>query len=75
MVRHMGPAVSWVFEIGMIPDRLISPTVGFTPTMPLTLEGQAIEPLVSVPTAAAQRLAETATADPELEPHGLRSST
>ena len=42
--------------------------------MPQTDDGQTIEPSVSVPTAAAQRLAATAAAEPELEPHGLRSS-
>src|SRR5258708_12720656 len=34
-----------------------------------------IDPSVSVPTATAQRLALTDTADPELEPDGVRSST
>ena len=42
--------------------------------MPLMDAGLTIEPSVSVPTAAAQRLAATATADPELEPEGVRSS-
>jgi hypothetical protein len=60
--------------IGIIPDRLTSPTVGFTPTMPQTDEGETIDPFVSVPTAATHRLADTAAADPELEPDGLRSS-
>ncbi len=32
-----------------------------------------MEPLVSVPTAAAQKLAAVATAEPALEPEGLRS--
>src|SRR5262245_10149113 len=44
------------------------------PTMPLTLEGDTIDPSVSVPTATAARLADTATPDPELDPDGLRSS-
>ena len=35
--------------------------------------GQTIEPLVSVPIVMAQRFAETATPDPELDPHGFRS--
>src|SRR5258708_19397035 len=34
-----------------------------------------IDPSVSVPTATVQRLALTDTADPELEPDGVRSST
>ncbi len=58
----------------MIPERLISPTVGFIETIPHTADGEMREPSVSVPTATAQRLAATATAEPELEPEGLRSS-
>src|SRR5262245_51078558 len=45
------------------------------PTMPLCAAGETIEPSVSVPMAAAMRLAATATADPELDPDGERSST
>ena len=37
------------------------------------LAGEVIEPSVSVPTATAQRFAETAAADPALEPEVLRS--
>ncbi len=37
--RVIGPAVSWEAEIGMIPVRLISPTVGFTPTREFALAG------------------------------------
>jgi hypothetical protein len=59
----------------MIPDLLHNPTVGLIPTMPFIEEGHAIDPLVSVPMAIAQRLAETAAPDPELEPQGFRSST
>ena len=36
-------------------------------------EGQMIDPSVSVPIASAHKLAATATAEPELEPHGFRS--
>src|SRR5262245_56493165 len=72
-VRAIGPAVSCDCEIGMTPVRLTRPTVGLMPTMPLADDGLMIEPLVSVPTAAAQRLAATATAEPELEPEALRS--
>jgi hypothetical protein len=36
-------------------------------------DGDQIEPSVSVPMAAAQKLNAAATADPELEPDGLRS--
>src|SRR5215471_5536156 len=70
----MGPGVSCECEIGTMPLRLRRPTVGFTPTMPLAEEGLTIDPSVSVPIAAAHRFAATAAPDPELEPHGLRSS-
>ncbi len=73
-VRAIGPAVSWLWAMGTIPARLTSPTVGLIPTMPLVCAGQMIEPSVSVPTEAAHRSAATATAEPELDPHGLRSS-
>ena len=74
-VRAIGPAVSWEVEIGMMPLRLTKPTVGFRPTIPQTDAGLRIEPSVSVPTATTQRLAATATPEPELEPEGLESST
>ena len=45
------------------------------PTIPLAEDGQTMEPSVSVPTATAQRLAATAPAEPELDPHGFLSST
>ena len=62
-------------QIGMTPERLTSPTVGLSPTMPFLVDGLTMEPFVSVPTARAHRFAATAAADPELEPDGLRSST
>src|SRR5688572_29458262 len=74
-VRAIGPAVSWVWEIGIIPERLTNPTVGLMPTSALTAEGQRIDPSVSVPTPTAARLAAIAAPVPELEPHGFRSST
>src|ERR1700733_4489045 len=60
--------------MGIIPLLLISPTVGLIPTMPLEDEGQTIEPSVSVPIAAAHKFAETPAPEPELDPHGFRSS-
>src|ERR1700682_6406813 len=74
-VRVIGPAVSWLCAIGMIPALLIRPTVGLIPTMPLAEEGQTIDPSVSVPIAAAQRLAATPPPEPELDPQAFRSST
>ena len=72
-VRAIGPAVSCVLEIGIMPLRLNKPTVGFIPTMPQNDDGAITEPSVSVPIATAQRLAATAAPEPELDPHGLRS--
>ncbi len=48
--------------------------MGFIPTSPQLLEGETIEPSVSVPTPTAQRFAAAAVPVPELEPEGLRSS-
>ncbi len=73
-VLVIGPAVSCVWEIGMIPVRLTSPTVGLIPTMPFELEGLTMEPSVSVPTVTALKLAAAAAPEPELEPDVLRSS-
>ncbi len=42
------------------------------PTTPHALAGETIEPSVSVPTASGASPAATATADPELDPDGLR---
>src|SRR5947208_7141440 len=72
-VRAMGPAVSWLWAMGMTPARLTRPTVGLIPTIEQQVEGDTMEPSVSVPMATAHRLAATATADPELDPDGVRS--
>src|SRR3546814_18816536 len=74
-VRAIAPAVSWLAEIGMMPSRLTSPTVGLIPTRPLPAEGQITLPSVSVPPPTLARLAAIALPVPALEPPGLRSST
>src|SRR3954447_10751828 len=73
-VRVIGPAVSWLWAIGTIPLRLTRPSVGLMPTSPLLFDGDTIEPSVSVPMAAAARLAAIAAPEPELEPDGLGAS-
>src|SRR5579863_2851044 len=73
-VRHIGPAPSWLCEIGVMPVRLTRPTVGLMPARPLEDDGQTIEPSVSVPIPAAARFAEMPAPVPELDPQGLRSS-
>src|ERR1039457_6102537 len=70
----MGPAVSWLCAIGMIPRPLTSPTVGLIPTIPFMDAGHTTDPSVSVPTATMHRFAATPAPDPELDPHGFRSS-
>ena len=59
---------------GIMPPRPTSPTVGFTPTTQFAEAGSMIEPLVSVPIPATHRLAAVATAVPELDSFGDRSS-
>ena len=71
-VRASGPAVSWLAAIGRMPVRLTSPTVGFTPTAELATAGLRIEPQVSVPTVTAANPAAAATAEPALDPLGVR---
>src|SRR5260370_40805457 len=70
----MGPAVSWLWAMGMMPARLTSPSVGLIPTIEQQFAGDTIEPSVSEPIATAHRFAATATAEPELDPDGVRSS-
>src|SRR6266542_4806629 len=74
-VRAIGPAVSWLCAMGMMPERLSSPSDGLMPASALSADGQVTEPSVSVPRAAAHRFAEGAAPEPELDPHGLWSST
>ena len=74
-LRVIGPAVSCCAEIGTMPSRLASPSVGLIPTTPFAPDGHTMEPSVSVPTAIVAKLAAATTAEPELEPHGFRSNT
>ena len=60
--------VSKVDEIGTIPPLLNKPIVGFKPTIEFLLDGDKIDPEVSLPTAATEKLVATATPLPELEP-------
>src|SRR6185437_9948882 len=60
--------------MGTAPPRLTSPTVGLMPTTPLTFAGHTMLPSVSVPIERAVKFADSAAAEPELEPHALRSS-
>src|SRR6185369_1252114 len=59
--------------MGTICVRLTSPTVGFSPTMPLIAAGQVTDPSVSVPMARRTIPAATAAPLPLDDPQGLRS--
>jgi hypothetical protein len=74
-VLAIGPAVSWLWPIGTMPSRDTRGIVGFSPNVEFACEGAMIDPSVSVPTATAHRFAAVATAEPELEPHGLSPRT
>src|SRR3954447_22456010 len=74
-VRAIGPDVSWLCAIGMIPARLTRPSVGLIPTRPDADDGQTTEPSVSVPMPTVARFAAIADPVPELDPQALRSST
>ncbi len=50
--RPIGPGLSWLALIGTTWVAGTAPTVGFSPTTPLTDAGQTIDPSVSVPTAS-----------------------
>ena len=64
----IGPAVSRVEEIGIIPDLLILPIVGFIPTNELAEDGESIDPDVSEPSETEDKFEAVATPLPELEP-------
>ena len=65
----IGPGVSKVDEMGTIPVRLKTPIVGFNPTIEFKLDGDVIDPDVSVPTAATAKFAAMVTPLPaELPP-------
>jgi hypothetical protein len=71
-VRASGPCVSRYGHVGITPVRGTSPNDGFTPTTPVNCAGMRLEPPSSVPNAANASPAATATAEPALEPPGVR---
>src|SRR5438874_13254044 len=71
-VRPWTPTVSWTWEIGTTPARLVRPTVGLMAATPLALPGQTMLPSVSLPNETAAKFADAAAPEPDDEPHGLR---
>src|SRR3954447_9940652 len=72
-VRACGPTVSWMWEMGTTPARLVRPTVGLIATTPFALPGQTMLPSVSLPNDTAAKFADAAAPEPELDPQGFRS--
>ena len=66
--RPIGPTLSKDHDSGTTPRRGIRPCVGLRPTTPHRAAGIRIEPAVSVPMASGHCRAETAAADPPLDP-------
>ena len=64
----IGPTLSIDHERAIAPCLLTLPKVGRNPVTPHLVEGDMIEPQVSVPMAKGTILALTAAADPALEP-------
>ena len=64
----IGPAVSRVEDMGMIPDLLTLPIVGFMPTNELADDGDSIDPDVSEPNDTDDKFDVVATPLPELDP-------
>src|SRR5438477_4440666 len=81
-LRQIGPSLSIVHDRAIAPVRGTRPNVGRSPVVPQRVDGDEIEPRVSVPTENPTRpaaVAEAGPADDPLEPsrsssgtHGLR---
>src|SRR5687767_6658695 len=65
---QIGPILSMLQLNAIAPCRLTRPNVGRKPVTPQRVDGETIEPNVSVPTAKATRPALVAEADPAEEP-------
>ncbi|MCY1201547.1 hypothetical protein D9M72_130050 [compost metagenome] len=72
MLLAIGPGVSRVCEMGVMPEPSYRPTEGRKPAAPLTAAGRRTEAPVSVPRAAGVRRAPTAAPLPEDEPPAMR---
>ena len=67
-LRHIGPILSIVHESAIAPARLTRPKVGRWPVAPFRVEGEMIEPRVSVPIENPTRPAAVAEPGPADEP-------
>src|SRR6476646_9075046 len=62
--RAIGPILSNVQQSAIAPARLTLPKEGRRPVVPQTLDGETMDPNVSLPTANGTRPAATAEAEP-----------
>ena len=69
------PTESCLGVIGITPALLVRPRVGLSPTTELELDGQRMEPSVSVPSDTAAKFAATEIAEPLLDPQGSADRT
>src|SRR5687768_344045 len=65
---QIGPILSRLQQSTIAPERLIEPNVGRKPVAPHLVDGETIEPNVSVPIVNGKRPAVTAAAEPAEEP-------
>ena len=71
-VRAMGPAVSWLWAMGMMPARLTRPTVGLMPTTPQMRGGRDDRAVgLGADGGGAEVGGDGRGAEPELEPRGV----
>ena len=80
-LRQIGPSLSIDHERAIAPARLTRPKVGRSPEAPQRVDGETIEPSVSLPIANPTSPATTAAVDPAEDPldpcsrfHGFRVS-
>src|SRR5262245_56399708 len=78
-LRQIGPSLSMVQQRAMAPWRLTRPKVGRRPVQPVRVQGETMEPSVSLPIVKPTAPAAVAAAEPADEPldpcsgfHGLR---
>src|SRR5690606_107323 len=67
-LRHSGPTLSRLQQRVIAPERLTVPNVGRSPVAPHLVDGETIEPSVSVPIEKGRSPATVAAADPADEP-------
>src|SRR6266487_3047929 len=67
-LRQMGPALSRLQHNTIAPARLMEPNEGLRPVAPHLVDGETIEPNVSVPTVNGKSPATTDAAEPADDP-------